>query len=394
VVGALGGHRTARVSAIGDVGVHDLDWTLGWWIGADDRWHVPEREVAVRQHLVDAMPVVETAMRVPGGDAVQRVYGVAGAGAPIVVEVENASGAPFVATFVVRGARSVRLAGPVEGAGAVVVDNRTTLVTARPPARWALERGRSTDVTVCSGAASEGAFPATRDRAARLEAAFLYPVAHRTRLRLVIVATDHADPALLEAAPSAEQAARGWRAHVERGMQAELPDERVSTAVATALADALLAVAGRQVTALDAAALEDWGFDAEAATAWSRLSGRERRRAAQRAPVPSTWDEVREALGSGGAELLVALRALLVHEHQEEITLLAELPAEWTGQPIEVHDAPTRRGPVSFAVRWHGERPALLWSAPPGITLRAPGVDPDWSTREPSGDALLRGATA
>jgi hypothetical protein len=44
---------------------------------------------------------------------------------------------------------------------------------------------------------------------------------------------------------------------------------------------------------------------------------------------------------------------------------------------------------VSFAVRWHGPRPALLWTAPAGATLRAPGLDPEWSTSDPSGEQLL-----
>jgi hypothetical protein len=54
-----------------------------------------------------------------------------------------------------------------------------------------------------------------------------------------------------------------------------------------------------------------------------------------------------------------------------------------------VHDAPTRRGPVSYAVRWHGTRPALLWDAPDGVELRAPGLDPSWSSSVPRGEALL-----
>ena len=28
-------------------------WSLDWWIGADDRWHVPAREAAVRQDVLD-----------------------------------------------------------------------------------------------------------------------------------------------------------------------------------------------------------------------------------------------------------------------------------------------------------------------------------------------------
>ncbi|MCB0963541.1 MAG: hypothetical protein KDA98_09615, partial [Acidimicrobiales bacterium] len=51
-------------------------WSLDWWVGAEDRWHVPAREAAVRQELVGDVPVVETRVRIPGGDAVARAYGV------------------------------------------------------------------------------------------------------------------------------------------------------------------------------------------------------------------------------------------------------------------------------------------------------------------------------
>ena len=51
-------------------------WSLDWWIGADDRWHLPGREPAVRQQLVSEAPVVETLVRIPGGDAVHRAYGI------------------------------------------------------------------------------------------------------------------------------------------------------------------------------------------------------------------------------------------------------------------------------------------------------------------------------
>ena len=72
-IGVLGGNRDATVDRRGMVAPRATTWELDWWIGADDRWHVPKREAAVRQHLVDGMPVVQTAMRVPSGDAVQRV---------------------------------------------------------------------------------------------------------------------------------------------------------------------------------------------------------------------------------------------------------------------------------------------------------------------------------
>ena len=107
-VGALGSTRQVLVDDHGTVEPFDVTWTLHWWIGADDRWHDPTAEPAVRQTFVDAAPVARTAMRVPGGDAVQHVYA---AGGPdlIVVDVENQSPAPFVLALVVLGACGVAL---------------------------------------------------------------------------------------------------------------------------------------------------------------------------------------------------------------------------------------------------------------------------------------------
>ncbi len=79
-----------------------------------------------------------------------------------------------------------------------------------------------------------------------------------------------------------------------------------------------------------------------------------------------------------------------MHEGNDgEISLCTDLPDAWRGVSFEVHDAPTRHGNVSYAVRWHGARPALLWDAPAGTRLDAPGLDPAWSTTEAQGEALL-----
>ncbi|WP_420442941.1 hypothetical protein [Candidatus Poriferisodalis sp.] len=40
------------------------------------------------------------------------------------------------------------------------------------------------------------------------------------------------------------------------------------------------------------------------------------------------------------------------------LRIAAHWPASWLGQPVEVHDVPTRIGKVSWAIRWHGDRPA------------------------------------
>jgi hypothetical protein len=389
LVGVLGGTRDATVDRTGVLAPRAAGWELDWWIGADDRWHVAAREAAVRQQLVDGMPVVQTAMRVPGGDAVHRVYGapVADVGEVAVVEIANESPAPFVAALVVRGASTVDL-----GDATAFVDGRSAVRTPRPPSRWALAADGSTEEIVTSGAASDAPFAARRDRGARLVAAFLYPVAHRTTLRAAIAigirGLGATEPAAL---PDAAAVARGWTAQLDRGMRVALPDEALQRAVDTARAATVLAGQAWKVAPDVVAVLEDWGLDSEAATAWTRLTGRERRRLGRRSPsaAGAGWAEVRARVADADAALLAVLRAVVVRETDEAVELLGDWPPDWIGQPIDVRDAPTRGGPVSYAVRWHGDRPALLWEVPDGRRVTAPGLDPAWSASEPRGEALL-----
>ncbi|HAP77457.1 MAG TPA: hypothetical protein DCR14_15425, partial [Acidimicrobiaceae bacterium] len=66
------------------------------------------------------------------------------------------------------------------------------------------------------------------------------------------------------------------------------------------------------------------------------------------------------------------------------------LPPTWVGPNFEVYGVPT--GPassVSFAVRWHGARPALLWEQQgEPRALSAPVVAPEWRTTEVKGETL------
>jgi len=386
-IGTVGSARLARVDAHGLVTPADARWSLDWWIGGDDRWHRPADEPSARQSLVDSVPVVRTAVRVPGGDAVQHAYAVGGDIA--VVDVANESPSPFVLALVVRGARDL----VVDGA-TVSVDSRPTLVTHAPPSRWAIGEVGTTEAVVRGGRAVSGPVPPHHGRAGRLEAAFLYPVAHRATLRAALrlgSAGEPVDPARLR---GPEDARRGWAAQLGRGMQVELPDARLAGTLRAARAAALLESTIDPVDPLVVAALEDWGFDDEASAAWSRLGWGARRVAGRRTKAAACWSDV-AAHRDGTAPLLLAARSLLAHEGADGVlTLLGELPPAWSGQPITVHDAPTRGGPVSYAVRWHGPRPALLWEAPAGTTLRAPGLDPTWSTDEPRGDALLAARVA
>jgi hypothetical protein len=66
------------------------------------------------------------------------------------------------------------------------------------------------------------------------------------------------------------------------------------------------------------------------------------------------------------------------------------IPRRWLGSNFEVHGVPTGpRSTVGFAVRWHGDRPAVLWEQHgPPQQLSAPAVDGDWSSDAASGEAL------
>ena len=249
----------------------------------------------------------------------------------------------------------------------------------------------TTEAVVVSGAASEGLFASRHDRGARLVGALLYPVAHRTTLRVVIaLGRVGLGEQTIATLPDAHDVVSGWQAQLDRAMRVELPEPGLDAAVVAARAALLLAGQAWQPDPEVVSTLERWGFDAETAAAWKRLSGRGRRRAARDRPVRTSWSEVRTLAPAGGAPFLRALRDALVREEDDRLVFVDHWPDEWHGHPLDVRDVPTRHGLVSFTVRWHGERPALLWEAPDGVSLCAPGLDPEWSSTTPRGEALLR----
>jgi hypothetical protein len=338
--------------------------------------------------------LVHTSMRVPGGDAIHEVFGVAGDA--VVIDVENASPAPFVVAFVVRGAGSVRLDDTT-----VMVDGVRALTALRPPSRWAAGDDSVRDV-VTSGGALDLPMPPCRDRAARLDVAFLYPVAHRTRLRVAVALGRHDRPEVtdldLTALPDGAAVVRGWQAQLDRGMRVQLPDPALQSEVDQARAQVLLAgQSGRPLPEV-VAALEDWGFDDEAVTAWHRLGFLAKRRATRRerggvgSPMSSSSGSSSGSSAGAAALRLLAIRRQLVSEEAATVQLFSEWPSEWNGQAVDVRDAPTRMGPVSCSVRWHGDRAALLWEIPPGTQVCAPGLDPSWASSDQRGETLLAAA--
>jgi len=106
---------------------------------------------------------------------------------------------------------------------------------------------------------------------------------------------------------------------------------------------------------------------------------------------------VRHSVEFGGDGLagLEAVLDCLVAEAADHIVMAPGLPAAWRGASTDVSSLLTRSGALSFSVRWHGSRPALLWELVPPTRLSSSlvalrcGLDESWTTSEPSGEALL-----
>lgn len=445
-------------------------WQIGWAVGAEDRWHVAAEEAAVRSRLVEDMPVTETAMRVPGGDIVQRAAAVRdAAGRAVVLEFVNQTPAPV--------SLALAVCGPIEHAGVrgsrLLADGRVALELARTP-------GGATAVAdggVWGAVRAEP--PATdceaRSRQGRAAAAAVVPLASKAALRAMIPV----EGGVVEArAP--EQASAGWRAVVAKAAAVDLPDDSASRAWRRGVAASVLAAGAADVAAAARAAVvldrvglaeeADRGRDAalaaaerartaalEAVAVLRALASRRLRTAresglaevagplvaaagdlldaftveqvaaALEAEAPAAArdarrllaeirgrgcrDEVSDDDGRAGLSSCVAfggdglwgieyLLDRLVAEAADHLVVAPDLPQEWIGSPIDVRSVATRHGPLSFSLRWHGSRPAVLWElAPPpggsgasdeldGVALRC-GLDSSWSAVGSAGEALL-----
>lgn len=394
-VGTIAGGVTATIDDRGTVAPAGARWTLGWWVGAEDRWHRAEREVAVRQRLVDDTPVVETAMRVPSGDVVERVFGARSGGDDVVVvELENQSPVPVALALFLAGAKRIAVDDAL-----VTVDRRPALWCPKPPARAASAREVELLASiVTSGGAADSLAPVKRGAVA-----FVWPLAHRTTLRFVL------GPSAPSSLPTAEQVVNGWRVQSDRGVRIVVPDAALQATIEAGRRFALL-------TQDDALVLARYGYRDEAVAVAERVApavaATADRMARSKAPDRQALLDAAEVLAMAGEEQaasvarhaargvdgaapvasrspLLDVRDQLVRETDDGVALCSVVPDDWLGQGIEVHDAPTTQGPVSFAVRWHGDRPALLWDAPAGVRVTAPGLDPTWSSTQPKGDALL-----
>ena len=256
-VGTIGAPQVATVDPRGLVTPVDGGWSLDWWVGADDRWHIPSREVAVRQSLLEAAPVVDTAMRVPGGDVAQRVWAFADpdAGPVLAVELRNDGRVPVAIALAVRpygvdgAARVDEISIDTRG---IVVDGRRAVWFPKPAARVAASTWDDGDVAsvVMSGGALEASDVSARCDAGLAQVAAVMPLSHGTSFVVLLpLDPDAVDvgAAAPDVVPPADAVARGWASHRSRSARMVVPDANLATAFDVALSQVMLAAAGARL---------------------------------------------------------------------------------------------------------------------------------------------------
>jgi hypothetical protein len=372
--GITGSDWRASITPWGAIEPWDDTPGLDWYVAADDRWHVPSDEPSVRQVRLDGTAVTETRVRVPNGDVVQRIVSVPDHGGVTVIEVENESPMPVAVAF-----------------------DRRDVLTERPVADVPIE-----GIELPAGS-------------------FVMPLGHRATLRVAITHGPQRD-GVLPPTPTPRQVANGWLTLTERASRFILPDGERGAGLAERVTGLRCELALGAIPDADddpaglAIALGELVRMGERPEPWleSLVVAVERigpmRSWAADAALVSTdrvlaaggEDRARRDLARSVAKRVPSDRPQLPPDGVAAIAWLestfaiggalvpAGLPDAWLGQSVEVYGVPTVPGStISFALRWHGERPAVLWEQTgEPVVLTAPVMAPDWTSAERSGEAL------
>lgn len=380
VIGVRGAHWRARVTPWGDVHPEDGSAPLEWRIAADDRWYTPEVETTTRQKWYAGTPVAETKVRVPTGDVTQRIWCTADLGGVTVMEFENESTLPVVIAVTRDDVLTVRAANPQKPQGIDLPESSITLP---------LAKGSITRVGLLHTSPARGIFPDDVasyaavmrgwEVACDVASQIRTPdsslnsriVAVRSRLLLGAGRDSIIERARLGELDNVDDAIGEIVTIVER----RLKTERKSRTLMWDTQHMLATAAQQCVRRGDDTAADD------IARAWLRLVDRPAQQLPTEMPDGDeviAWTECVLALPSpSGGECVVLPRGI---------------PDPWLGANFECHGLvadPVRT--VSYAVRWHGARPALLWEVggPTGIVLRGGNGNETWHTVDSAGETLL-----
>ena len=402
-VGVRGAAWSAGVSAWGDLFVEDQE-RLRWFIAADDRWYRPSRETTVRQREVSGVPVIETRIKVPGGDAVQRVYGVANFGGAIVVEIYNDSSLPFAVAF-----------------------DRGDIATMREPSPTGVQ-----GIDLPAGSV-------------------VFPVGHHATMRAAILINGDSrqiSAGELESLPSFEQVERGWLAALQISSRVDVPDLSWSSVLTSQRCKVLLSNSAELTESSDISLVVDLLLDRaervrlgdkpaqwvdEVAVATERIlkqcaktqsvqwfeerallgAGMVLNRAGESRGLQdfvSVWSRLAEAgrisdLALASPEIAGTVRQIawiesqLVAQRRDGVIEICPcgIDKSWLGVNFECHKLlASPEHVISYAVRWHGEKPALLWEidGPVGAKVAASAIDRTFSSTEMRGETLLSGFTS
>ncbi|MEY2779911.1 MAG: hypothetical protein RL623_1091, partial [Actinomycetota bacterium] len=206
VMGVRAGGWHAIVNERGAIRMDGQTGALDWYVAADDRWHNPAKETTVRQTRRAGVPVIETRLRIPSGDAVQRVYAVPDHGGLLVIEISNDSTLPIAVAFTRNDVLSSRQPSPLGPQG----------------------------IDLPAGSV-------------------VFPVAHGSTLRVALVSPCATGGEVnLEQLPTSEQLQRGWLNSVERAGYAIVADKSLSPLINRLRSDALVLSGNHE---------SEWGVD-------------------------------------------------------------------------------------------------------------------------------------
>ncbi len=207
--------------------------------------------------------MLETRLRVSGGDVVATTWAAVGRGSTgpaVVVELANETPVPVAVAVAVQAASGGQVRRISADGRRLLVDGTTAVVVDREPGRYALVDAAQDLWAMVSGGGAQVEPPrSVRCRIGAAAGALVVPLPHRASLRFAIPAADLVEnPAA--SFPDADRVAAGWTARLVDAATVDIPDGVLSAGAHRALVDLQLA----EPTAVGAVELARWGLGRQA----------------------------------------------------------------------------------------------------------------------------------